>query len=80
MKVIEELDDFKVEIQQRFAKSKFNHTFKFPRYEGQKEEGKINRVSHSPSRRAIHDKYKKWMDELQKKGVYYQSKYNQFNW
>lgn len=30
-KVINELEDFKIEIQRRFKKSKFNHTYVFPR-------------------------------------------------
>ena len=30
-RIIGELEEFKVEIEQRFAKSRFNHTFKFPR-------------------------------------------------
>lgn len=30
-RVITELEDFKIEISRRFAKSIFNHTYKFPR-------------------------------------------------
>lgn len=30
-RIILELEEFKVEIERRFAKSKFNHTFVFPR-------------------------------------------------
>lgn len=32
-KVLQELEDFKIEIQRRFAKSKFSQTYKFPRVE-----------------------------------------------
>ena len=30
-KVIKELEDFKIEIQRRFIKSRFNHRYVFPR-------------------------------------------------
>ena len=74
-KVINELEDFKIEIVRRFARSKFNHTYVFPRIGDDNKQVTINKLSQKEiSRNIIEDRYRKWMSQYNQPKDYAHSK------